>query len=348
MSLCCLRLLLALLIGAGLLGRLPASVLAGEKIEFSRASETLAMPVVDRPESEPAEAFSLMVRNSSPPPPMLFPMATVSVAAPVRRNDDLNSRIGNGGLSSDLDRLGRNNTSDSPYWELGAGNYSAKPASNYFNDLSTSGTWENPDGLGSGMERLEARNGQANARLDSLTPSERRDRQNNLGPDNAGNRTWKFRSDDAYSPGNESSLNDLLKDMKQNNASRGSKPGLFKQDSSFSDPKSPFAKGSLSLMPSASSLISPLDATETGESVYKMPSAHASSLDPLKPPDKQDEGFSHGLPGLSAWGDVPGFSLEAPKPAMRKPPGSQSQIGPQRQQGGAVLPWPKQPNAVFK
>ncbi len=348
MSLCSLRSFLALLTGAGLLGRLPASVIAGDKIEFSRASETLAMPVVDRPESEPSEAFSLMVRNSDPMPPMLYPMATVSVAAPVRRNDDRNSRIGNGALSAELDRFGQNNTSDNPSWDMGAGNYSARPASNYFNDLSTSGAWQNPDGLDNGMDRLDARNGQANARLDSLTPSERRDRQNIPGPDNAGNRSWRLRYDEAYSPGNESSLNDLLKDAKQNNAPRGPKPGLFNQVSSFSDPKSPFATGSPSLIPSAPSLISPLDATEAGEGAYKMPSAHMSSLDPLKTPDKPDEGFTHALPGLSAWGDAPGFSLQAPKPVYRKPTATQSQMGPLRQPGGAVLPWPKQANSVFK
>ena len=58
MSFCSSRSFLALLLGAGVSGAFAASALAGDKIEFSPVSETLAMPKVDRPDSEPDDALS--------------------------------------------------------------------------------------------------------------------------------------------------------------------------------------------------------------------------------------------------------------------------------------------------
>lgn len=349
MPFCCSRSFLALLLGAGVSGGLPVSALAGDKIEFSRASEALVMPTVDRPKSEPEDAFSAFsLKNPASQPRMLYPTLSVPAAAPSRRNNDLDHRNGNGGLGSDLERFGQYDSFANPIWEKDATNYSSKPASNYFNAMRASGTSENPDVLGRGMDRMDSRYGQTDARSESLIPSVRRDRQTDFGFGNTGNRSWTSRTDNAYSFGAGTSLADLLQQQKQNKSLLGARPSLFKSISPFSGSKSSSALLSPSLMPSGSPLISPLDATETGYNVYKEPAARTPSLTPGKMSDKQDEGLSRGLPALSAWGDMSyGFTLQAPQPAVRKPPSPPPPGGPQRQQGGATLPWPKKPGSVF-
>jgi len=346
MSCCCSRSFLALLLGAGVSGGLPGSALAGDKIEFSRASETLATPAVDRPKSDPADAFSDFSLKNAVPQPQLYPMVSLPAAAPSRRNHDGNLRNGEGGLGSDLERFRQNNGFENPIWEMDATNYSSNPATNYFNTLRASGTWDDPAGLGRGLDKLDSRYGQGDGRLDSLTPSERRDRQNDAGVGNAGNSSRTTRAEDAYGPGGGTSLAGLL--QKQNKSRLEARPGLFKSISPFSGSKYSGDLMSPSLMPSDSPFISPLDAAETGYNVYKEPSGHLPSLTPGRITDRQDEGISRGLPGPSAWGDMPGLNYQAPQSTLRKPVTPASPAGVPRQQGGATLPFPKQPGSVFK
>jgi hypothetical protein len=351
MFFCSFRSFLALLLGTGVLGWLPAAALAGDKIEFSRASESLALPVVDRPESEPADAFSLITRYSSPQAPMLYPIVTTPVPAPVRRNQDRNARNGNSDLSSDSGVFGQNSDFENPSRETDNANYLSKPSSNYFNSKNAPGSLENLDRLNPGLDRLDTRLDprypQSNARLDSLTPSERRDRLNDPALAHTGGRSWAFRSADASDSAARTTLEDLL-GAQGPNAPRGPKTGLFKPASPFAASRSPYSSLSSSLAPSISSITAPLDATEPHESLYKGSSANLQSLGPVRSAEKADEGFARALPGLSVWGDTPDFTLHAPAPAPpHKPPASQSQMGPRRQQGGAFLPMPKKPGSVF-
>jgi hypothetical protein len=352
MSFCSLKSFLALLLGAGVLGWLPAAALAGDKIEFSRASESLALPTVDRPESEPADAFSLVTKYSSPQPPMFYPIITTPAPAPVRRNDDRNARNGNSGLSSDLGSFGQNSDFENPFWESDNPNYSSKPSSNYSNSTKAPGSLENLDRLDPALDRLNSRldprYGQPNARLDSLlNPSARRDRLNDPALDSAGRKNWTSRSQDAYGSARETSVSDFLRSQGPN-APREPKTGLFKPASPFAASPSPYASLSSSLAPPISSIAAPLDATESHESLYKESSGHLQPLGPVGSNERAGDGLPRGIPGLSVWGDAPGFNLHTPPPAPpRKPPANQSQMGPQRQQGGAVLPWPKKPGSVF-
>ncbi len=355
MSFCCFRSFLALLLGTGVMGWLPASALAGDKIEFSRASESLALPAVDRPESEPTDVFSFLPKASSPQAPMLYPIITPSVPAPIRRNEDRNARNGNGDLSSDLGVFGQNSDFANPSRETDDANYLSKPSSNYFNSRNAPGSLENLDRLDPGLDRLDTRLDprypQSNARLDSLTPSERRDRLNDPALANASGRSWTFRSADASDSANRTTFADLL-GAQGPNAPRGPKTGLFKPSSPFAASSSlyssPYSSLSSSLTPSISPITAPLDATGPHESLYKGSSANLQSFGPVRSAEKADEGFARALPGLSVWGATPDFALHAPAPAPpHKPPASQSQMGPQRQQGGAFLPMPKKPGSVF-
>ncbi len=346
MSICRSRSFLALLLGAGVSGGLPASAQAGDKIEFSRASETLALPTVDRPKSEAADDSSdFAFRNSAPPAQIIYPVMSLPTEAPARRAGERNARNGNGDLGSDLARFGLNDSFENPVWGTYATDYSSKPASNYFNAMKASGTSENPDGLGRGLDRLDSRYGQGDARLESLTPAERRDRQNDLGFGNAGNRSLGSRTNDANGPGGGTSLADLL--QKQNKPLLENRPGLFKSLSPFSGSKASGDSMFSSLMPSASPLISPLDGMATGYNGYKEQAGRTPSLTPGKIPDKADEGLSRGLPGLSVWGDTPGFNLQASQPAQRKPLSPASPGGAQRQQPKVILDFPKKPGSII-
>jgi hypothetical protein len=349
MSLCSFRWFLALLLGVGVLGRFPASARAGDKIHFSRASESLALPTADQSESEPDDAFSFLPKSSDPQPQIYYPVITTPAPAPVRRNDDRNARNGSSGLNSELDVFGQNSDFENPSWEAGNPDYSYKPSSNDFNSMKAPGSLENRDRLDPGFDRLDprldSRYAQPNYRLDSLTPSERRDRLNDAAPGNTGRKSWTLRSEDAYGSANQTSLADLL-GARGPNAARESKTGVFKPTSPFATSQSPYDSLSSSLAPPISLITAPLDATEAHDSIYKGSSAHSPSLGPVGSAEKKaGDGLPRGLPGLSVWGNA-AETLPPAAPA-HKPAASQSQMGPQRQQGGAVLPMPKKPGSVF-
>jgi hypothetical protein len=347
MSLCSFRWFLALLLGVGVLGRLPAAR-AGDKIEFSRASESLALPVADRPESEPADDFSFLTKSSAPQPQMYYPIVTTPAPAPVRRNDDRNARSGSSGLSSEPGVFGQNGDFENFSREGGNPNYSFKPSSNSFNSMNAPGSLDNRDRLDPGLDRsdlrLDPRYAQPNSRLDSLTPSERRDRLNDPALGNAGRKSWTVRSEDAYGSANETTLADILR-AQGPNAVREPKISLFKPASPFAASRSPYGSISSSLAPPISSITAPLDATESHDSLYKGSSAHLPSSGHIGSAEKAGEGPARSLPGLSVWGEAPD-TLPPPAPS-RKPAASQSQMGPQRQQGGARLPSPKKLDSVF-
>ena len=189
MSFCCSRPFLALLLGAGGWGCC-SSALAGDKIEFSRASETLAMPQADHPEDDPANAFSalsfLNINSAPPQRTMPYQMMLPSSEPPSRRNGDRNSPNGHDALGSDFESSGQNGSLENPAWAAYGTNSSSKPAPNDLNEVKAWSSPDNLDSLGRGMDRMDSRYSQPNAPLGSLTPSEKRDRLNDFGLGNAG------------------------------------------------------------------------------------------------------------------------------------------------------------------
>lgn len=345
MSLCRLSSFLALLFGAGVLGGFPASALAGDRIEFSQASETLAKAAADRPDSEPADALhGLGLGNTGPMPDMPYPMMSFPAASPSRRNDGLDFQNGTDSLSSGMDRLGQNDGFARSPWDTYATNYSSKPDSNASNYLSATRAWgtlEDPYALGRGADRMDSRYGSAEGRVDSLNPSERRDRLAEFGLGATANRVWAARREDGS--GTRTSIADLLK--QQNPSSFGANPGLFKSSSQFSDFRASSAWGSLSLLPSERSLTPPLDSTEPGYNGNREPRAPSSGTGR----SYQNEGEAGGTVAMRASGDGLGLGFQATRPPpARKPLPSSTPGAGKLQRGGVTLPWAKDPNSVFK
>lgn len=351
MSFCCSRSFLAILLGAGGLGVLPASALAGEKIEFSSASETLAMPQVDRPENEQANAFSalsfLNLNSAAPQQTMPFQMMPPPAETPSRRNGDRNSPNKHDGLGSDLESFGQNGSLDNPAWASYGTNSSSKPAPNDLNAVKAWNAPDNPEGVGRGLDRMDSRYGQPNGLPGSLTSSEKRDRLNDFGLDNPGTRDWVLRREEASKLDAKTRINDFL--SQQNKSPADENSSLFKSVFQFGGSKS-FSAG---LAPSERSPLSPLDAAETGYNANKEPSARPPALARGRSSGNQDERAVGGLSATSAWGgEVPGLGSRSAQPVYsHKAPSStssSSQGGAQRQQVGKDLKWPKNPNSVVQ
>jgi hypothetical protein len=340
--------LLSLLLGAGVLGGLAVSALAGDKIEFSPVGESLAMPKVDRPESEPAEALArFSFENRTPEAGIPYPLMPPPAAAPSRRrnSNDPNLRNGNGGLGLGPERLTPNETFDPSYRETYATNSSSNQASNYLSAAKAWETSDNPDDLGRSTDKTDSRYGRADARSKSLTPAERRELENKPGFGSAGDKTLGSRTDEANSFGAKTPLADLLK-QRQNRSLAGTKPSLFKQLFQSADSKDSSGLEPPSILPSDSPLVSPLERQEPGYNGYNDTSARALFSTPGRSFGNADQGNASGLPAMRAWSSIPGFGSQAaePAPPPRPPP---PQAAGQRQQGGMALPWPKQRNSVF-
>jgi hypothetical protein len=340
---------LALLLGAGVSGGFLSPALAGDKIEFSHASDSLALPAVDRPETQPDKDLSSFFKK--PAPRVTMPYVVPTAEAPSRRFIDHSLRNGNGGLDSDRPGLERNTSLDnSPSDAYASPNYSYKPASNSVDSLRAWGTFESPDPLGRGLERMDARRSQAGARLDPSSQAEGRDRRNELGLGSYASRLGALRADDAYGSDARNSLSDLLRP--QDKSSPEANPGQFKSTSAFSESRALSAwatSASGSVRPSDSPSLSPLDAAAAGYNAYQGTSGRAPSLGYGKNPGRQEQGFSSGLPAFRAPGDMPGFGFQPPKTAPpRKPLPTPSQ-GPSGQQkpGAPVLEFPKMPGSLF-
>jgi hypothetical protein len=344
-SFCRSRSFLVFLLGAGVSGALAASALAGDKIEFSPISDNLAMPTVDRPDSEPAEPSPFSLKNPQQNQRLLFaPMVPPPVVAASRRKVDPIFRNGNGGLSSDQDKFGRNDNADNSARDMSATNYSYsfKPAtnSNYLDGVKAWGTPENPDDRGHGTDKLDPRYVQPDARLGSRTSPQTRDGPSETGSGMPGSRAWASRRDDDSASGAKTS--DALK--QPDKSLPGANPSLFK--SLFPAPGAVSAWGSSPLMPSDQPLLSPLNKTDPGYNAYKDSSGRLFSG---RSSSRLDEGNTGGLPAPSAWGNAPGYGFQSsdPAPAFHKTPPPPATGVPQRPQGGAFLPTPKNPNSVF-
>ncbi len=350
MSLCRLRSFWALLFGAGVLGGFAAPALAGDKIQFSPVGESLAMPKVDRPETEQAEAparFSF--ENPTPEAGIPYPLMPPPAAAPSRRRNgaDPNLRNGNGGMDLGPERSNPYGRFDPPGREAYATNSSSNQASNYLSAAKAWGTSDNPDDLGRSTDKTDSRDGRTDSRSKSLTPAERRDLENKLGFGSAGDKTIGSRTDEANSFGAKTSLADLLK-QRQNKSLPGSRPSLFNQLFQSADSKDSSGLELPSSLPSDSPLISPLERQEPGYNGYNDTSAHALFSTPGRSFGNPDEGTSSGLPAMRAWSSIPGLGSQAPEPAPPpKPPPPPPQAAGQRQQNGMSLTWPKQRNSVF-
>lgn len=351
MSFCCSRPLLALLLGAGGLGVLSASALAGDKIEFSRASETLAMPQADHPEDEPANALSALSFLNIAPPQQTVPyqMMLPTAEAPSRRSGDRNSPNSHDGLDSGLGSFGQNGSLENPAWAAYGTNSSSKPAPNDLNAVKAWSSPDNPESLGRGMDRMDSRYGQPAGPLGSQTSSEKRDRLNDFGLGSAGNKDWALRRDEASRLDAKTRISEFLN--QQNKSFMDENSGLLKSLSPFAGSKS-FGAG---LAPSERTSLSPLDRTETGYNANKEPSARPPTLAPGRFSGNQDENNVGGLSATTAWGgEVPGSGTRASQASQaaqsRKmaPSSPSSQGGGQRQPVGKDLPWAKNPNSVFQ
>jgi len=346
MSFCCFRSFLALLLGAGVSGGFSGSALAGDKIEFSTASETLAKPKVDRPETEPADAFPAFDFGSPGPQPggMIYPMTPTPAPAPSRRNNGLSLQNETGRLGSGLDLLEQNDGFERPAWDLHGTNYSFKQDSSASNYFGAARAWETPENANSlgGTDRMDARRGQPDARLDSLNSLERRVRQPDLGFGGEGEKPWVSRRDDPYGSGARTSISDWLK--QQNKTSFLANPGAFKSTPLPFDSKASSAWGSPSTLSEDRSLGSPMDSTEPGYTGYREPTASA----PPKRLGSQDEGNPAALPAMRPAGDGLALGSQASQPPQARKPLPPPASGPgQSQKGGATLARPKDPNSVF-
>jgi hypothetical protein len=342
MPFCCSRSFLALLLVAGVSGGFSTYAPAGQKIEFSSLdSEALATPTVESAVGESEDIFSafLSYNNRVPGAGDIYPLFPAAEEAPARLGEDRNSLNGNGGLGSELDRSGQNGGLGNSPWETSATNYAYKPASNSVDELGAWGETGIPNGLGRGMDNLVSRYGLADAGLESALLLERRNRQSGFDAGNSGTKAWASRKEDGYDTGAKTPIADLLR--QQSRSLPGAGYGLFKPVTQLFGSKAP-------MLSSDSSMISPLDAGETGYNAYNGSSASDLSLSSGKNSGKQDAGNASGISGMRAWGDELGASLQAADPApARKPPVPPAQAGAQRQQGGATLPWPKRPGSTF-
>ena len=341
-SFCRSRSSLVFLLGAGVSATLAASALAGDKIEFSPAADTLAMPAVDHAESEPADASPFSLRSPAPDEGMLFTLMPPPVAPPSRRKSDPNLRNAKGGSGTDQEKSGQNGSDEKSDWDTSATEYSSKPASNYFNGMKAWDTSGNPDGLGRGTDKLDARYVQTDARQGSLNSPERRDGQNDTRLGLTGNKAWASRQEDASASGAKTSLADALK--QPNKLLSGANSSISK--SLFSAPGAGSAWESSPLIPSDQSLFSLHNTTDPGYKAYKDSSGRAL---PGRSSPRLDEGITGGSSVPSAWANLPGYGFPSPDPApaYRPPLSPVPAVAPQRQQSGMSLPMPRKPGSVF-
>ena len=339
-SFCRSRSSLVFLLGAGVSATLAASALAGDKIEFSPAADTLAMPAVDHAESEPADASPFSLRSPAPDQGMLYLLMPPPTAPPSRRKPDPNLRNANGGSGTDQEKSWQNGSGEKSAWDTSATDYSSRSASNYLNGAKAWDTSGNPDDLGRGTDKLDSRYYvRPDARQGSLTSPERRDGQNDTGLGPTGNRPWASWHEDASASGEKTSLADALK--QPNKLLSGANPGMFK--SLFSDEKSVNAWGSLPGQP----LLSPSSTADSGYNAYKDSSGRAL---PGRNSSRLDEGSTGGYRAPSAWESLPGYGFQSSgsAPAYRPTPTPPVTGASPRQQGGPTLSFPKKPDSVFK
>jgi hypothetical protein len=353
LSLCWLKPLLPLLLGAGMPGGWSAPALAGDKIEFfSTSSEDLEMPKAERPDEEQADILSgfSFKKPDSISGMTQYRMTTAPTETPARRNNDRNfwgenPRKDNGGLGWEMDRQDQNNPFEDFSWGGRATNSTSKPATNDLNSLGAWRTSDSPNDLARDIRRTDPRYGQLDPRLESLNPSAMRDSQNDFGPGSAELRPWAARKEDAYGSSARKPDADLLKS--QNRSLFGDNLGLFNTTSRFSGLRTLSAFGAAPAMPSVSPFLPPLSAAEPDYNGYKEPPARASSLGSGRFSGNQDPGSAGDLPALRAWDDMPGPASPASQPAPpRKPAAPGSQPGAQQQQSGNAmnLPRPKMPS----
>jgi hypothetical protein len=247
-----------------------------------------------------------------------------------------------------LDKFGQDDSLERSPWQSSATNYSFERdniASNYLSAARAWGTQENPNGLEGGVDRVDSRYGQVDARLDSLNSLERRDRQIEFGSGATGYRPWASRREDASASGARRSFADLLKP--ENKTFFGANSDRFNSISQSADSRASSAWGPSSIFPADRSLTSP-DATDPGYNGYTDPSAREPSLNSGKGIGKPDEDNPTGLPAMRPYDNGVGLGSQAYQPASarRTPPSSTPGV-PQPQKGGATLSHPRDPTSVF-
>jgi hypothetical protein len=336
----------ALLLGAGVLGGGAWLALAGDKIQFSSSSDTLALPTVERPQDDPAD-FSLHVNQ--PKPAFYrgfagyFPQQSV-IIVPSRRNDNRDRRNGDsapsGNSRQDRSSSDRDAYQDSAY--NSATNQSWSMENGWISDSAA--------GLGRGSEDSGSQYGAANARRDPLNPYGKHDSLSGSGFSSV-EKDWT-RPDDASSAravdSDQSYFSDLVNKLRPRqkqswNMFSGYRPGS--QTSRFPD-----AFGSSVapvVAPSATPAASPLDSAGyvNNNNYYNQAGAAGAYSAYGKTLGRPEEGNGDAMPGLRAWdpqssAPQPGQPNSKPQP----PPPSQGQTS---QGHPATLPWAKRLGSVF-
>ncbi|MGD1085037.1 MAG: hypothetical protein ABSA47_09850 [Verrucomicrobiota bacterium] len=192
MTRCFSRLLLAALLGAGLVGARPLAALAGDKIEYSWSSEkTLAMPAVEHPEENPVD-LSFGRSSVGPVVDFGFPAPPPVTIVPFKNGNRLEGRNGNS------DSIFGN-----PLAEGILGNADGRRDEDW--NSSSAGTnlnsrqksWDLGSAFGADDRNLGY--GEAGSRGDSADPYARRDRLNNSASGRYGEMDWTGRADSTYS-----------------------------------------------------------------------------------------------------------------------------------------------------
>lgn len=344
------RLFLAFALGAGVWG-FTRPALAGDKIEFSSASETLALPAVERADDTSVQIFHLGNASLSPDLTPGYPVGPTPEASPPRRHDDRGSRSGlfsstTGGHGPD------NGDFEHPDWAADATATSYNSTSNRSDELSPWLPSANSSGLARANGDSNARPGQSEEHSDSFNSLTRQDHQDALGYRSAGERDWAYRAGDAYALNGKPSVAEQLKPEKASPLpSRTGLGELFSQtapqgSSGFSVAPSISSSMAPSMLPSSPMGARP-DTAGPGYNGISPFTGRNASLSSGKTTGNSDSGFAGGVPAMRTWGGLSGFGPQASAPTPPHKPISQAAPGPgQPQHGGAFLPWINKPGGI--
>ena len=334
----------ALLLGAGLLAGGACLALAGDKIQFSSSSDSLALPTVERPQDDPAD-FSLHVNQ--PKPAFYgglggyFQQPSV-IILPSRRNDNRSRRNGesepSGNSRQDRSSSDRDGYGESAY--NSATNESWSMENGWISDPSA--------GLGRGSEDSASQYGAANSRRDPLNPYAKHDSLTGSGFSSV-DKDWT-RPDDA-SPARaldsdqlyfSDLANKLRPRQKQSwNVNGGYKPGS--QTSRFPD-----TFGS-SVAPVVAPAASAADSAGyiNNNNYYNQATAAGAYSAYGKTLGKPEEGNGDAMPGLRAWDPQSSAPPQPGQPNSKPQPPPPSQGQGTSQAHPATLPWAKRLGSVF-
>ena len=342
------RLALVTVLGMGVWGGNPTAALAGDKLHFSAASDTLDLPEAEKGDTRTEEINFFKTGNPNLQMPVLYPWSAPVTTQPARRKD--NSIFGN--KDGDLDHW----AGDSIWSPEGGTNSDRQPATNQWNNMKAWNSLDQQDPLRRELDQVNGRSRPMDRIPDSMTGLGSRNQLDTPNSGQSGGKDWAGRKANPYGADRPTTLGELLRprSLLSPPARLGSVAGLGENTGLM--PRSLGSKSSLSssrfdrpsLMP-ASAYNSAFNNTSPNNAEAGLSRPSAS---PLHEPaagfarSQFDQtgplGALPGMDNLYGRGDRP-----APPPPKIKSLTPGAPLPGQQPRTGTDLPWPKRPGAVI-